>query len=128
MRDTGELGDAGIALPAGVPAADFRLFRGSEAIGHERDGIDAVCREFLEHFDGGIGAVEGGKYGGEIDAALEEEFQIRSVGGRIGERGEAGFKFAGVLAGDGAEGVEGAEEKKDCEKEEDAEESEPAHG
>ena len=65
---------------------------------------------------------------GEIHAALKKDFRIRSVGGRIGKRGEPVFKFARMFVGDSAEGVKRAEEDENCQKDEDAKESEPAHG
>jgi hypothetical protein len=88
---------------------DLRFFGGSEAVRNERDGIDAVGGKFSEHFDGGIIAIKGRKFGGEIDAALKKEFRVRSVGGGIGKRGKAGFKIARVLASYGARAIERAE-------------------
>ncbi len=85
-------------------------------------------RKLLEHFDRSIIAIEGGKFRGEVHSALKEEFRIGSVGGRIGKRGEAGFEFVRVPAGDGTERIERAEKNEESGRENNAEKSEPAHG
>src|SRR5579859_4130292 len=69
-----------------------------ETVGDERDGIDAVSFQLIEQRGGGLRVVADGTFGGEIDAALEEDFRVRRGGRGLGEcreeRGASGLEGA----------------------------------